>query len=1144
MRTPATMFLAAGLCVGASLSLCYADAGWTTIDPLATVSSLSGAGIAGSAPGGGAHPRRVVVTRDPTGTPLTSYSDHLARQGPPAPFDAAILEEAGERAAGTVALVIETSLYASIATAIGTLSADLQAAGYSVVSTTVSGGTPAALRGYLQGISGLAGAILIGDLPVAWFEIDYEFDGDDPDTLDDEYTNFPCDLFYMDLDGAWQDLQTIAPFLTGVYDSHGAGSGDTGPEIWVSRLTTSTLTLGGATEAGLIDTYVAKDHAFRQGGLHPPQRMLLYVDDDWVDTAAYCDSSAALAYADRRLIQDKVVTCRDDYRDLRLTQGHEFMHVMLHATPSMHFFKVNDQWEMDGGSYAVVTSADIRARDPRAVFFSLYTCSACRFVETDYIGGWYIHAATAGLAAVGTTKVGGMWDYAAFYGALGAGRSAGGAFRDWLEAQAPYDEDDVRWFYGMTLLGDGSLALRPGLVAADPARHELGVPQNQRITLRFDRDLAAAPTPSTVRAYGLCSGRYGAQSSYDPVTRTFSLWGTSDLMDGETGLVVVTPGVRSADQIPAFPEVRPFTVAVGNPTTGSFAAGTAVPTTDTDALVVGDWNHDGWPDLAATAYTPNDRLYVVLNNGAGQFLTPVIHATGADPRSVTCGDYDGDGDLDLAVSNSGSQGNNTGVGVYFNQGNGSFAGPAYYYAGYNPGTILSVDVEADGDLDLVLTARPSWTQHYIVLLRNNGSGVFQYSHQYNVVPASTQVAQVAADLDGDGDIDLAGIRSTDYGQPGDSLVFYQNDGHGQFALSCVAALPDGPWGVAANDFDGDGDIDIAVGSVWTTTLRVLRNAGDGTMAQVQDLDQGGYSAHALVCGDWDGDGDLDLAHGRTSGTAAIRVWRNDGAGVFGSAADYAVWNAYRLAAADLDRDHDLDLVASAGAIHRFDNVATDVTPPARVRDLTGTAALRATGAIRWTAPGDDGETGRAALYDLRYAAVPVGSDSASWWNAARQATTEPLPSLAGVPDSCEIAGLSPDSTYYLVLRTRDDASNWSGYSNVGRMEAASAAVDGGGELAGSFRLEPVAPNPCRTSASIRFHLAEAVSGHGRLRLTLFDVQGRVVRRLIDRTDCPAGPHAIVWDLRNDAAVPVASGLYLCRLEAGGAKRTERILCVR
>jgi hypothetical protein len=403
---------------------------------------------------------------------------------------------------------------------------------------------------------------------------------------------------------------------------------------------------------------------------------------------------------------------------------------------------------------------------------------------------------------------------------------------------------------------------------------------------------------------------------------------------------------------------------------------------------------------------------------------------------------------------------------------------------------------------------------------------------------------MGADIDADGDVDLVGIRSTDYGQPGDSLVYFRNNSYGQFTRSCPVALPDGPWGVTGNDFDADGDVDFAVGSVWTTTLKVLRNGGDGTIVSWQGLDQGGCSAHAVTCGDVDGDGDIDLAHGKTQSGTSVRVWKNNGAGSFASPADYSVYGAYCLAAGDLDRDHDLDLLTAAGSIYRFDNSATDGVPPARVQDLTGTATLRAVGSLRWTAPGDDGNLGRASLYDLRYSATPVGADSAAWWSAALLATTEPLPSPAGMPDSCEIAGLSADSTYYLMVRTRDDASNWSGYSNVCRMEAASAGVNDPAALAAGFRLEAVVPNPCRTATMIRFQVAAAGASDSRLRLTLFDVQGREVRRLVDRTSVPAGPHAVLWDLRNDTGLPVPSGQYFARLEVGSLKRVQRVLCVR
>jgi hypothetical protein len=88
-------------------------------------------------------------------------------------------------------------------------------------------------------------------------------------------------------------------------------------------------------------------------------------------------------------------------------------------------------------------------------------------------------------------------------------------------------------------------------------------------------------------------------------------------------------------------------------------------------------------------------------------------------------------------------------------------------------------------------------------------------------------------------------------------------------------------------------------------------------------------------------------------------------------------------------------------------------------------------ALRWTAPGDDGNVGRATSYDLRYRTGAVtGTDTLSWWNAATQATGEPVPRAAGQTDSTRVSGLNPSTTYYFIIRAADEVPNWSGFSNV------------------------------------------------------------------------------------------------------------------
>jgi hypothetical protein len=100
------------------------------------------------------------------------------------------------------------------------------------------------------------------------------------------------------------------------------------------------------------------------------------------------------------------------------------------------------------------------------------------------------------------------------------------------------------------------------------------------------------------------------------------------------------------------------------------------------------------------------------------------------------------------------------------------------------------------------------------------------------------------------------------------------------------------------------------------------------------------------------------------------------------------------------------------------------------RALAQTAA-DSTITINWTAPGDDGTTGRATSYDIRYRTSAIsGTDTLSWWNAATQLTGEPLPGVAGSRDSMVVRGLQPVTTYYFMVRTGDEVPNWSGYSNV------------------------------------------------------------------------------------------------------------------
>jgi len=105
----------------------------------------------------------------------------------------------------------------------------------------------------------------------------------------------------------------------------------------------------------------------------------------------------------------------------------------------------------------------------------------------------------------------------------------------------------------------------------------------------------------------------------------------------------------------------------------------------------------------------------------------------------------------------------------------------------------------------------------------------------------------------------------------------------------------------------------------------------------------------------------------------------------------------------------------------------DTTPPAAVSDLAATAATSASVTLTWTAPGDDGNTGTASIYDIRYS---TGTITDANWGSASLCNGEPSPGAAGATQTFTIKDLSPDTTYYFAVMTADEGPNWSGLSNI------------------------------------------------------------------------------------------------------------------
>jgi len=88
-------------------------------------------------------------------------------------------------------------------------------------------------------------------------------------------------------------------------------------------------------------------------------------------------------------------------------------------------------------------------------------------------------------------------------------------------------------------------------------------------------------------------------------------------------------------------------------------------------------------------------------------------------------------------------------------------------------------------------------------------------------------------------------------------------------------------------------------------------------------------------------------------------------------------------------------------------------------------------------------------------------------------------------------------------------------------------------------LFPARPNPFNPTTTIVFEVRMA----GRVKLEIFDVHGTHVTTLVDR-DVPSGRQSVVWNARNDAGRPLASGIYVCRLLAGGEQRSQKVVLLK
>lgn len=119
---------------------------------------------------------------------------------------------------------------------------------------------------------------------------------------------------------------------------------------------------------------------------------------------------------------------------------------------------------------------------------------------------------------------------------------------------------------------------------------------------------------------------------------------------------------------------------------------------------------------------------------------------------------------------------------------------------------------------------------------------------------------------------------------------------------------------------------------------------------------------------------------------------------------------------------------NASPVSNSPSVNMPPIPPAAVTDLAVSGFDATSVDLSWTATGDDGATGTATTYDIRYSTAPILS--LSDFGSATPASGEPAPQASGTPESFSVTGLTSDTTYYFAMQVTDDFGGSSGISNL------------------------------------------------------------------------------------------------------------------
>lgn len=328
------------------------------------------------------------------------------------------------------------------------------------------------------------------------------------------------------------------------------------------------------------------------------------------------------------------------------------------------------------------------------------------------------------------------------------------------------------------------------------------------------------------------------------------------------------------------------------PATSYYGAGT-----NTSDLASGDFNGDGFKDIVISNVFGSTHG-TFLGSSIGTFTNSFNSAAiSYQPYNIAVADFDNNTKLDVAFTdnyNTARTAGGTGIGTFTVIPTSAFA------TGANLFDMIAADFNNDGRPDLA-TANNNGANITVALCSITGT----FGVSTNFAVGSFPYSLTSGDFNNDGNKDIAVAKGTPI--TGSVSVLFGN-GAGSFGAPVDYIAGFKPRSVKAADFNGDGNLDLAIANYDSNNISILLGSTTGTFATAVNYNVISNPT-SLVCEDIDGDTKIDLA---VTNSNIVSVLKGNGLGTFIGGVNFTIpgGNALRLIAGNFNNDTKIDLAVS------------------------------------------------------------------------------------------------------------------------------------------------------------------------------------------------------------------------------------------